>query len=82
VCPLLRISYSEVVTYADAARDRNTTVLKCARVKPMRIVGIQSGNAVDGIDVGVFEFPPPRRDLSPGADPRQLVGALDYKTVR
>ena len=47
------------------ARDRSTTVLKAKRVSPMRIVGIQSGNAVDGIDVGVFEFAPPRRDLQP-----------------
>ena len=73
--------YREVMTYADAARDRSTTVLKCPRPLPMRIVGIQSGNAVDGIDVGVFDLPPPRRSTASGSDPRALLGRLDYKTV-
>ena len=26
--------------------------------KVMRVIGVQSGNAVDGIDVGVFDFEP------------------------
>ena len=73
--------YSEVVTYDDTLRDRATTVLKCPRVKPLRVVGIQSGNAVDGIDVGVFEFPPPRRSTAHGTDPRQLDGSLAYRTL-
>ena len=63
--------YHEVITYADSHRDRDTTVLKYApggytvmpsavrgNRRPMRVIGIQSGNAVDGIDVGIFEFDP------------------------
>ena len=59
----------QVLTYSDVHRERNTTVLKCARVgtvsgalggatvggfprpgntSAMRVIGIQSGNAVDG----------------------------------
>lgn len=81
--------YHEVLTYADAHRDRNTTVLKCGRAgvappaqrgnsRPMRVIGIQSGNAVDGIDVGVFEFAPLARSA---ADPRALAGSLTYTTL-
>jgi hypothetical protein len=44
----------------------------------MRVMGIQSGNAVDGIDVGIFDFEPPVRSAT---DPRALVGSLQYTTV-
>jgi len=82
--------YHEVITYADKARDRNTTVLKyepgaatgpravLGNTKPVRVIGIQSGNAVDGIDVGIFEFDPLNR--SPD-DPRVLAGSIKYRTL-
>ena len=44
----------------------------------MRVMGIQSGNAVDGIDVGIFDFEPPVRS---SIDPRALAGSLEYTTV-
>ena len=59
--------YREAITYKDAMRDRNTTVLKFSKnsdvfprgnSQTMRVVGVQSGNAVDGIDVGIFDFEP------------------------
>jgi 1,6-anhydro-N-acetylmuramate kinase len=43
-----------------------------------RVIGLQSGNAVDGIDVGIFEFEPVNRDP---ADPRRLSGPLKYTTL-
>ena len=46
--------------------------------RTMRVMGIQSGNAVDGIDVGIFDFEPPVRSSS---DPRALAGSLKYTTV-
>jgi anhydro-N-acetylmuramic acid kinase len=76
--------YEEVITYADKARDRDTTVLKFAGPKTltnqatMRVVGLQSGNAVDGLDVGVFEFTPAATDPS---DPRALSAPLEYKVL-
>jgi len=44
----------------------------------MRVIGLQSGNAVDGLDVGIFDFEPVERDLT---DPRALKGSLKYKTI-
>jgi len=44
----------------------------------MRVVGVQSGNAVDGIDVGIFDFEPVVR--SPD-DPRRLAEPIQYTTV-
>jgi anhydro-N-acetylmuramic acid kinase len=44
----------------------------------MRVMGIQSGNAVDGIDVGIFDFEPLNRSAK---DPRMLQGSIQYKTV-
>ena len=81
--------YEEVITYADAARERSTTVLKYAKPNAemvgnakaagvTRVVGLQSGNAVDGIDVGVFDFEAPVRSA---ADSRSLQGGLNYRTV-
>ena len=83
--------YHEVLTYADAQRSRNTTVLKYnpggyaksphavrGNTKTMRVIGIQSGNAVDGIDVGIFEFDPLNRSTE---DPRALAGSLTYRTL-
>jgi hypothetical protein len=67
--------YHEVITYADSHRSRNTTVLKFepgmatgpraqrGNARPVRVIGIQSGNAVDGIDVGIFEFDPLNRSV-------------------
>ena len=43
-----------------------------------RVVGLQSGNAVDGIDVGVFDFEPPVRSSD---DPRALQGSLSYRAI-
>ena len=83
--------YHEVITYKDQHRDRNTTVLKYVpggyslqhnairgNTRPMRVIGIQSGNAVDGIDVGIFEFEPLTRSM---IDPRALAGSLKYTTL-
>jgi anhydro-N-acetylmuramic acid kinase len=82
--------YTEVITYQDAQRDRNTTVLKFASAEAnsvslrrgnsqnMRVIGIQSGNAVDGIDVGIFDFEPLNRHPD---DPRKLAGSLNYTTI-
>ena len=75
------------MTYADAMRDRDTTVLKFvsnAAKRPlgnsttMRVVGIQSGNAVDGIDVGLFDFEPLNRSET---DSRALAGSIKYVIV-
>ena len=44
----------------------------------MRVMGIQSGNAVDGIDVGIFDFAPLDRS---SADPRALNRGLQYQVV-
>jgi anhydro-N-acetylmuramic acid kinase len=84
----LASGYEETITYADKARDRNTTVMKkaclmtsvhAAQIKGVtRVVGLQSGNAVDGIDVGVFEFEPVVRSST---DPRVLAAPLKYKTI-
>jgi len=46
--------------------------------KTMRVIGLQSGNAVDGIDVGIFDFEPLNRHA---ADPRKLAGTVKYTTV-
>lgn len=73
--------YDEVLTYVDAARERDTTILKSCRPKVMRVIGVQSGNAVDGIDIGVFDFPPPRRSKAIGSDQRVLIGKLNYKII-
>jgi threonine synthase len=79
--------YREVITYKDTMRKRDTTVLKFTKnsnqfprgnSQTMRIVGIQSGNAVDGIDVGIFDFEPLVRSKS---DQRALAGSLRYKVV-
>jgi len=77
--------YSETITYDDRFRDRSTTVLKRQSKKAsfmngrkMRVVGLQSGNAVDGIDVGVFDFEPIERSET---DPRALAGPLKYTTI-
>lgn len=79
--------YHEVMTYADALRSRDTTVLKFAsnaakqplgNATTMRVIGLQSGNAVDGIDVGIFDFEPPHRSA---LDPRALAGSIRYRTI-
>lgn len=80
--------YEEMMTYDDKARDRNTTVMKKASLmadvqraqikNKIRVVGLQSGNAVDGIDVGVFEFDPATRSTH---DHRRVAGALKYTTL-
>jgi hypothetical protein len=79
--------YSEVLTYADQHRDRNTTVLKKSKpgselaaaprgnTRTMRVVGVQSGNAVDGIDVGIFDFEPVRRSEAVRGPRAQLTKA-------
>lgn len=84
----LKGGYQDVVTYDDAARERNTTVMKhvsngasADKVHPMRIVGVQSGNAVDGIDVGIFDFhivPTPR---GKDEDPRKITSPIVFKTL-
>jgi 1,6-anhydro-N-acetylmuramate kinase len=83
--------YHEVLTYADAPRSRDTTVLKFSssanaktdihprgNAQTMRVVGVQSGNAVDGIDVGIFDFDPLVRNPS---DSRSLAASLNYTTL-
>ena len=46
--------------------------------KTMRVLGVQSGNAVDGIDVGIFDFEPLVRSEN---DPRALAKGIEYRTV-
>jgi anhydro-N-acetylmuramic acid kinase len=81
--------YTETITYADAKRDRDTTVLKFSSAKnpeifprgnaqTMRVVGVQSGNAVDGIDVGIFDFEPAVRSAK---DPRALAKSVEYSVI-
>lgn len=79
--------YREAMTYKDAMRGRNTTVLKFSKnsdtsprgnSQTMRVVGVQSGNAVDGIDVGIFDFEPLVRSQT---DPRALAKSLKYTTI-
>lgn len=49
--------FQEVITYVDPYRNRSTTVSKVSR--PTRVIGIQSGNAVDGIDICIVDFHEP-----------------------
>lgn len=44
----------------------------------MRVIGVQSGNAVDGLDVGIFDFEPVERNSS---DPRALKQSIRYTTL-
>lgn len=44
----------------------------------MRVIGVQSGNAVDGLDVGIFDFEPLERNP---LDPRALKQSVKYTTV-
>jgi anhydro-N-acetylmuramic acid kinase len=57
---------------------RRSFVRRMASERPLRVVGIQSGNAVDGIDVGIFDFPAPTRDA---ADPKKIIGPINYKVL-
>ena len=85
----MQSGYEEVLTYTDHMRDRATTVLKCSRSKKvnsklpaarhMRVIGIQSGNAVDGIDVGIFDFEPLERDST---DPQKLAKTAEVQDCR
>ena len=49
--------WREIITFEDKLRKRDTTVLSVNR--PMRILGIQSGNALDSIDIVIVEFDEP-----------------------
>jgi len=87
----VKSDYSEVLTYQDAARDRATTVLKCTRDDAvaakrskelkMRVVGLQSGNAVDGIDVGVFDITLRDADKIDKLDLNSFAGKISYETI-
>jgi len=46
--------------------------------KAMRVIGIQSGNAVDGFDVGIFDFEPA---VISDVDERRLAEPLKYKVL-
>eukprot|EP00658_Telonema_sp_P-2_P012159 TRINITY_DN14631_c0_g1_i4.p1 TRINITY_DN14631_c0_g1~~TRINITY_DN14631_c0_g1_i4.p1 ORF type:complete len:457 (-),score=117.38 TRINITY_DN14631_c0_g1_i4:277-1647(-) len=46
--------------------------------KTTRVVGVQSGNAVDGIDVGIFDFGEP---VVSTQDPRNVVAPIPYTTL-
>eukprot|EP00747_Dinoflagellata_sp_TGD_P163442 gnl/TRDRNA2_/TRDRNA2_182116_c0_seq1.p1 gnl/TRDRNA2_/TRDRNA2_182116_c0~~gnl/TRDRNA2_/TRDRNA2_182116_c0_seq1.p1 ORF type:complete len:1044 (+),score=218.35 gnl/TRDRNA2_/TRDRNA2_182116_c0_seq1:21-3152(+) len=71
--------FKELVTYEDKGRNRHSTVLCCARsaLPISRVIGIQSGNAVDGIDVCVVDFDEPQLVTPGGAD----VEGLSYKPL-
>ena len=45
-----------------------------------RVIGLQSGNAVDGIDVGIFDFEPVGAKRS-AEDRRKVLGGLRYTTL-
>lgn len=64
--------FKPLLTFEDPHRRRRTSVLRIRR--PLTVVGIQSGNAVDGIDVCVAEFSEPKRT---GLDSRD-VEELQY----
>ena len=49
-----------------------------ARTMATRVVGIQSGNAVDGIDVGIFDFEDPTPSKE---DPRLINTPIKYETL-
>jgi len=44
----------------------------------MRVLGVQSGNACDGIDCGIFDFEEPQRDPD---NPKQVIRPVRYKTI-
>ena len=90
----LKAGFHEVVSYNDEFRGRATTVLKFSAgpirkaaiqvppikqsAEPLRVLAIQSGNAIDGIDVGIFDFEPPHKSA---ANVRQLGRPLRYRAV-
>jgi len=51
---------------------------KKAKLALTRVVGVQSGNAVDGIDVGIFDFEEPICDAK---DPRLVTAPIKYTTL-
>ncbi len=65
-----RAGFTEVLTYADTGRRRKTTVMRVAR--PMRVLSLQPGNAMDGIDVCVVDFDEPRTQDAPEPKVTQL----------
>eukprot|EP00928_Gymnodinium_smaydae_P021630 TRINITY_DN18462_c0_g2_i1.p1 TRINITY_DN18462_c0_g2~~TRINITY_DN18462_c0_g2_i1.p1 ORF type:complete len:1048 (-),score=213.49 TRINITY_DN18462_c0_g2_i1:272-2947(-) len=71
----LNAGFTELVSYDDKGRNRRSTVLRVGR--PTRVIGIQSGNAVDGVDVCVVDFEEP---VLSGADGRDVQG-LEYKCL-
>ncbi len=52
----LRGGFDFVLTFDDRHRSRITSVLKFQKPRPIRVLGIQSGNAVDGIDVVIVDI--------------------------
>jgi len=63
-----------------AMKRASTRMLRTMSTRMMstRVIGIQSGNAVDGIDVGVFDFEEPTTDPS---DDRLVNTPIPYKTI-
>ena len=61
-----------------AAAEAASASMRRGNSQSMLVVGVQSGNAVDGIDVGLFEFEPLVRSAD---DARQLGQSLRYTTV-
>lgn len=49
-----------------------------SRSMATRVVGIQSGNAVDGIDVGIFDFEDP---IPSAEDPKLINTPIKYETL-
>jgi ribosomal protein S18 acetylase RimI-like enzyme len=64
-----------VITFDDPFRNRNTTVLKVTKPSTTRVLGIQSGNAVDGIDIVVVDFEEPLLSAA------RTVSQLGYHVV-
>jgi len=72
---LMKEGFVVVITFDDPFRNRNTTVLKVMKTSTTRVLGIQSGNAVDGIDIVVVDFEEPLLSSS------RTVSQLRYHVV-
>lgn len=75
----IKEGFAVIITFDDPFRNRNTTVFKVKKAIPStkltRVLGMQSGNAVDGIDMVVVDFEEPLLSSS------RTVSELKYHVV-